>query len=101
MLSLAPLSSEIVPVPDHTPAISANGPDPAWAAGQENNSAANTPAATIPGRKNLKLGFTKGSLSRRSLVGGAALQAAETLMKSKQIKGARPKGMNKFSYLRI
>jgi len=76
MRSFAPLSSTIVPLPDHTAAMSANGPDPANVAEPDTSSAANTPATTIRGRKDFKFGFVSIALAFRSFKWEAA-NAAE------------------------
>jgi hypothetical protein len=57
-----------VPLPDHTPAISANGPDPANVVELEHSKAANKVAAMIRGRKGFELAFMSIALSLSSLV---------------------------------
>ena len=57
-----------MPLPDHTPAISAKGPDPANVVELEHSKAANKVAAMIRGRKGFEFGCMSITLSLSSLV---------------------------------
>jgi hypothetical protein len=71
----------MVPVPDHTPAISANGPDPANVVELEHSEAANKVAAMIRGRKDFELGFMSITLSLSSFGGrGQPIEWAAKLL---------------------
>jgi len=64
--------------------MSANGPDPANVAEPETSSATNTPAATIQGRKDFKLGLMSITVSLSKLAWEAAAEAAELLEGKKE-----------------